>query len=197
MSRLPRLASFVLSVSCSMQVAGGAASRGGADAAGRYMTLNVQTQAIRTNGALVGIRTTMVRDSRALRIRNAALAFGHDWHVGESTPFGFECTLEAGAGGGVSHRYEGIGLYTGLTAAPRLRLVGGRDREPGYNLLLGYGDLVATGRAGFWSPPEGASSTKLDAEWAVELGLRFSLASDAVNAPSQSVATEPDHEQRP
>jgi len=72
-----------------------------------------------------------------------------------------------------------------------LRLFGGRDLAPGYNLLMSYGDLVLTGRGGAWAPPENSVHRASYVEWAVELALRFSIASDAINAQSQSVSSDP------
>jgi hypothetical protein len=188
---------FLGTAACGAQLGGGITSSSAVNPdRSLYMTTAIQTQNIRTNGSLVGLRATWLPDPSGLHARNAVMAFGYDLHTGASVPLGLEGSVELGAGGSAHARFDGIGMYTGLSITPRLRLplLASRDLGAGYNLLMSYCDLVLTGRAGMWAPPENPDHHQSYGEWAIETGIRITLASDAVNAPSQSVRTDPDPE---
>jgi hypothetical protein len=159
-----------------------------------YTTTSVQTANLRTSGATVGMRLGWLPDGEGLHLRNALLSFGYDEHFGASSPFGVEGLLDIGAGGSAFSRFDGVGMYGGLALSPRFRLLGHADQEPGFNILLYYVDLVATGRGGIWAPPEDPDSHHSYWEWAVEGGLRITFASDIVNAPARSETSDPPFE---
>lgn len=152
-----------------------------------YLTTAIQTQRIRENGSVVGLRMTTFPDPSGLKVRNAVLGVGWDWHVGASSPFGAEAVGELGAGNSAFSELPGVGMYTGGAVAPRLRLYGNFDRQPGYALIVPNLELVAVGRGGFWFPAEAADRSRPDLEFALELALRVTLASDLVNGGGLSV----------
>jgi hypothetical protein len=161
-----------------------------------YAELGLQTQSVRKNSSVVALRTTVRRRDDALQMRNVVMGLGWDWHIGPSSPFGFELLAEMGAGGSAVPEFSGIGMYAGGAAVPRLRLLGHEDRKPGYALVMSSVDLVLTPRLGIWLPPEGSASVRPYVEGALEIGLRLNLASDLLNGASQSTNVDPPPERR-
>jgi hypothetical protein len=150
--------------------------------------VGLDAQAQRTSGASAGLRTGMLID-HGLVVKNAVLHGGYDTLVvpGWLT---LEPGVDLGAGQPAIHVFRGVGAYGGLAGTARLRFVTG-DREPNYNVLFPFVELVLLPRGGIWLPPEGAGSTAAYFDWSVELGIRLGLGSDIIS-PRQGQIPE-DH----
>lgn len=141
-------------------------------------SVGLNAQAQRRSGATVGIRTGMLVD-HGFVVKNAMLHGGYDTLLvpGWLT---LEPGIDLGAGQSALHVFRGVGAYGGLSGTARLRFMTG-DREPDYNILFPFMDLVLMPRGGIWLPPEGAGSTAAYFDWSIELGLRFGLGTDIIS----------------
>jgi hypothetical protein len=184
----------LLGSGCSLQLGGGTTPGSLPKGRAAYATTAVSVPNLRTSGATVGMRLGWLPDAEGLHLRNALLSVGYDEHFGATSPFGLEGLLDIGAGGSAFSRFEGVGMYGGLALSPRVRLLGHADQRPGFNVLLYYVDLVATGRGGLWAPPEDPDSHRSYWEWALEGGLRITFASDVLNSPAPSETSDPPFE---
>jgi len=98
-----------------------------------------------------------------------------------------EPRLDLGLGGPIARAYSGVGAYLGGAASGRVRLWGVDDSKTEFNIIGSHLDLVLAARGGAWAPPEGSSSTRLDWEASVELGVRVAIISDVPSGPAGRV----------
>ncbi len=187
----------VFATACGIQASGGASvPRADFGDVGPYVGVALQTQNLRTDSSVIGVRTAIWHIDDAVQFRNVILGLGWDLHVGPSSPLGFETLAEIGAGGSAAPQFPGVGMYAGLALAPRVRVFGHHDRKPGYALIMANGELVLIPRAGMWFPPDSERYQKPYFELAGEIAFRISIGSDLLNGAPKSVATDPPVEEK-
>jgi hypothetical protein len=98
-----------------------------------------------------------------------------------------EPRLDLGLGGPIASAYSGVGAYVGGGASVRLRVYGVNDEETAFNVIGLRCDVLLSARAGAWTPPEGATSTRVVGEYATELGVRVALTTDIHSGPPGAV----------
>jgi len=180
---------FVLS-GCAAQIGSGTAMTS-ADAPDRVTITTSVSSAVsrRERSAVFGARSTQTIDY-GIKLKQVALHAGYEWYLHQGCFVVAPIGIDLGAGGPVSHRYDGIGSYVGWAGDARLRLKGDDDLKRSYSIVFVAVELVVAPRYGVWFPPEASARQHVVPELAGEIALRVVFGSDITNASQGRPAGE-------